>query len=138
MANLKLQGDNSSRFKKGGYMLNITKNKYILKKSTKEDADMKKVININELFENNDIKELLEMKDKIKALIEWFDSEQAGTIQKDFNIELDKFEGEVVNRTFVLYRNILDRYVKFCESHRAYRRQDIFSKALIEFLDRYE
>jgi hypothetical protein len=105
----------NGRFKKGGYTLDLTQNKYILDKTTKE-------IKVND---DNDIKELLEMKDKLKLLIEWFDGEQAGTLQKDFNIDLDKFEGEAINRTFVVYPNVLDRYVKFCESHRAYRRQDI-------------
>ena len=117
----------TSRFKKGGYTLNITQNKYILEKSISKNTEKSE----------NDIKEILEMKDKLKILIQWFDDEQTGTIQKDFNIELEKFEGEPISRTFVLYPNVLQRYVDFCESHRAYRRQDIFSKALVEFLDRY-
>jgi hypothetical protein len=117
----------TGRFKKRGYTLDLTQNKYILDKTTKE-------IKVND---DNDIKELLEMKDKLKLLIEWFDGEQAGTLQKDFNIDLDKFDGEAISRTFVVYPNVLDRYVKFCEAHRAYRRQDIISKAITEFLDKY-
>lgn len=119
----------TGRFKKNGYTLDLTQNKYIL--DLQEDKSKTE-------YNSNDIKELLEIKDKLKELVEWFDGEQAGTIQKDFNIQLDKFEGEAVNRTFVLYPNVLDRYVSFCEGHRAYRRQDIISKALTEFLDRYE
>lgn len=118
----------TGRFKKSGYTLNLEQNKYILEKSISKNTEKSE----------NDIKELLEMKDKLKTLIQWFDDEQAGTIQKEFNIELEKFEGEPISRTFVLYPNVLERYVKFCESHRAYRRQDIFSKSLSEFLDRYE
>jgi hypothetical protein len=134
----------TGRFKKRGYTLNIEQNKYMLDKSTGEYNynDIKQVINIKEIIEkenkDNDIKELLEMKDKIKVLIKWFDEEQARTIQKDFNIQMDKFEGEPISRTFVLYPNVLERYVKFCESYRAYRRQDIFSKAIVDFLDEHE
>lgn len=119
----------TGRFKKNGYTLDLTQNKYI------RDNYGNKI----ELENNSSsLKELLEMKDKIKALIEWFDGEQAGTIQNEFNIQLDKFEGEAISRTFVLYPNVLKRYLKFCEDHRAYRRQDILSKALTEFMDRYE
>jgi hypothetical protein len=119
----------TGRFKKDGYTLDLTQNKYIL------DFQENKTLSEDN---SSDIKELLEMKDKLKILIEWFDDEQAGAIQNDFNIKLDNFKGEPVSRTFVLYPNVLQNYIKFCVAHRAYRRQDILSKALTEFMDRYE
>lgn len=119
----------TGRFKKSGYTLNLEQNKYIL------DSHENKTLSEDN---SSDIEELIEMKDKLKILIKYFDDEQAGAIQNDFNIQLDNFEGEAVSRTFVLYPNVLQKYVKFCEAHRAYRRQDILSKALTEFMNKYK
>lgn len=126
----------SSKLKKSGYKLDLKQNKYILE--FQEDKSKVEFNSNKTEYNSNEIEELLEMKDKIKILLNWFENEQVATKQNDFNIQLDKFEGEAVSRTFVLYPNVLDRYLKFCEAHREYRRQDILSKAITEFLDRYK
>lgn len=129
----------ASKFKKNGYQLNSNQDKYVFVLGDNENTIEHKPIEVKKKTKDEeDIKDLLAIKDKIKSLIEWHENEQKRSKRQQFDVELDKFNGEAVSRTFVLYENILDKYVKFCEAHRAYRRQDILSQALSEFLEKYE
>jgi hypothetical protein len=125
----------AGRFKKKGYTLNLEQNKYILNIKPKEILIPCKASDKN----NNDVAELLGMKDKIKAVINWFDDMQLHNekVKSEFKIR-DFKKDEAISRTFVVYSKVLERYINFCETHEAYKRQDIFSQALVEFLDKYE
>lgn len=129
----------AGRFKKEGYTLDQTQNKYIL--NVKSDIKPKEIsIQYNSSYKrDNDVAELLEMKDKIKAIVKWFDNVQLHEKKVVGEFKIREFkEDEAVSRTFVVYNKVLGRYLKFCENHKSYKRQDIFSQALSEFLDKYE
>lgn len=75
---------------------------------------------------------------KNNNIIEWFKNEKAASTKKGVVMELDKFEDQIVNRTFMVYNNILDKNINFCDRHREFKKQDIISQALAEFIEKYE
>lgn len=129
----------TSRFKSNGYALDLPQNKYILELQEKNNAVKDKSDVIKKKYQEDQEENIQELIPKIKEMIEWYENQivDAATISHELNIELDKFKGNAVNRTFVLYENVLTEYLKFCENHRAFKRQDILSQALTEFLEKY-
>jgi hypothetical protein len=151
------------RIKKGGYKLDSKQNKYIVDNQYKTienilenqyDSTEKSISNqysnnilknqyktteksIENQYTNQELKELLDMKKKLKQIIKWFDNEKGAIKDNKLTIEFEKFEGNAVSRTFVVYENILNDYKKFCNNNKKFKKQDILSQALYEFLERY-
>ncbi|KMT22312.1 hypothetical protein [Clostridium cylindrosporum] len=85
------------------------------------------------------VKEQQEKQQEQEELFAW--------IRKQMNneniIEISKLDisdeatkGEVVGKTFKVYDDVLDRFNKFCNNY-TYKKQDILSQALHEFLNKY-
>lgn len=136
----------SARFKKEGYKFDSEANKYILgsqynnnsiqNKQNTNEREIEKQYNRNSI-EYKGIEELLYMKDKLKLMLSWFESEKDELKLNDLVLDLEKFEGKAVNRTFVIYENVLKEYKNFCDEYKEFKKQDLMSQALIEFMERH-
>jgi hypothetical protein len=137
----------NSRFKTNGYVFDIKKSKYILKSKhntniidnkyhTVQNKHNRNIIENSHVLDRDKIKELIELLPKIKILLEK-DNQNLYIEQSKLSIDKEKFGGKLRNRTFILYQNILDDYNEFCDNHREFKKQDIMSQALMEFINKY-
>jgi hypothetical protein len=89
---------------------------------------------------NNEVtrKEFLELKNTVEQLAAKL--EGLNTVEKEPGaIDLKRFKGEPVNRTFKLYEEVQEDFKEFCEKHkRDYKVQDLISQALFEFMEKYK
>ena len=88
----------------------------------------------NEIFEimkkENLIYERLE--EQQKEILELLSSTKKETLKIDSSV----LEGDIIPRTFKLYRNTSEKFTKFCENHRELKMYEILTVALEEFMDR--
>ena len=91
-----------------------------------------------EMLDN--IKELLEMKEQLKEVIQEYNKSKSIVDIELPKLELNKgkFKGEPTNRLIKVYKNINDNWIKFCkEEYSEFKMQDLYSMALMEFMERY-
>lgn len=46
------------------------------------------------------------------------------------------FTGNIKTRSFKIYENVLNDFIKFCNDHKNYRQQDLMTQALHEFINK--
>lgn len=94
-------------------------------------------------IESEEIKgllELLEIKDQLKELIQ-NNNKSKNIIDVDLHelkIDTSKFDGELKGRLVKVYENINANWIKFCKSYNEFKMQDLYSLALLEFMDKYK
>jgi hypothetical protein len=137
-----------TRFRKEGYKYNNTlreytkeiiqdNNKNIIKKDeiSKENIELKNTL--------SEVKELLEMKEQLKEIIEDYNKNK-NIIRNDPNeskeLRIDKsmFKGNFKNRLVKVYDNVNKSWIKFCKENNQYKMQDLYSLALLEFIEKYK
>lgn len=149
----------SDRFKKNGYTYDVEEKKYV-KDTVKEIKSNKNITKLDnkdtkdnnlvtpaKVNENenknesknkndlrvNDIKELIELKDDIKKLIE---------IHKEDNnkkeLRIRGFEGSLSVKTMKVYDEVLDDFMEFVGKNKELKQQEIITQALWEFLQKYK
>lgn len=114
------------------YKNNITEKPH--KTDILENYDKNNIIDYFELIE------LVEMKKQLKVMLEWFNNragEMEAAATKEGLYISDKLQGELKNKSFLVYSTVLDKLNNFCEAHKEYKRQDIYSQALLEFIEKY-
>lgn len=119
-------------------------NKSINKETTITTVDEIKEIELEQVKELKgslkDIKELIEMKDQLKELIQNY-NKSINVIDVQINelkIDKDKFEGELEGRLIKVYENVNKKWKVFCKKNNQFKLQDLYSLALFEFLQRYD
>ncbi|WP_048570116.1 hypothetical protein [Clostridium cylindrosporum] len=148
-------------FKRNGYLYNKSIGQYVLQKCDESVATIECLESNTKVIPNkavvqksyNDVtlkaemintiswvKEQQEKQQEQEQLFEWIRKQ----INNENIIEVCKLEideqatkGEVVGRTFKAYSDVLDKFNKFCEGY-TYKKQDILSQALLEFLNKYD
>lgn len=93
---------------------------------------------------NDSIKEglmnLAAVKGDIFKVIEWFNKKQREENIIDvpeLKINKNKFDDEVKITTIRLYSNVKEDFKEFIKKYPEYKSQDIYSQALLEFMDKY-
>lgn len=154
------------RFTKAGYKYNHdirqyviqNNNKSITSKSAENHTNSNQIIQKNnknisnkvDVFKENTITgikedqlkgllELLELKDQLKELIQ-NNIKSKNIIEVDLTelkVDTSKFEGEPVGRLIRVYKNVNDSWIKFCKENSQFKMQDLYSLALLEFIDKY-
>lgn len=123
----------------------FTKDIKIKKKSgewfslTEDDVeDLKLIKEIETNGENLEILRLLpEQKNNLLEFLQKYDVEKEGLPSTaDININQPKLTGEIPTRSFRTYGNVLDEFADFCKEKKE-QQKDLFSLALIEFVDKY-
>lgn len=138
-------------FKRNGYVYNKASCRYVFqeydesntKVIPKEEVTLKYNDNTLKKEMMNIISWIKEQQDKQsenEELLSWIKKQR----DNENIIELSKLEisetaiiGEVTGKTFKVYDDVLNRFNKFCGKC-TYRKQDILSQALHEFLSKYD
>ena len=81
---------------------------------------------------NNDslIKRIERLEEQQKEILELLSS----TEKKSLKIDSSVLEGDIIPRTFKLYKNTSLKFTKFCNEHRELKMQEIITVALEEFM----
>ena len=81
---------------------------------------------------NNDslIKRIERLEEQQKEILELLSSTERKSLKIDSNI----LEGDIIPRTFKLYKNTSEKFTKFCNEHRELKMQEIITVALEEFM----
>lgn len=146
-----------SRFTKLGYKYNSDIRQYI--KSNQVIQNNNKSINNNkiEVSKNNnskelqefkelkttlaEVKELLDMKEELKEVIQHYNKSKNiidVPEQVELRIDKDKFNGELKGRLIKVYDNINNDWIKFCKKNNQFKMQDLYSMALLEYMEKYK
>lgn len=85
---------------------------------------------------NNDslIKRIERLEEQQKEILELLSS----TERKSLKIDSSVLEGDIIPRTFKLYRNTSEKFTKFCNEHRELKMQEIITVALEEFIENHK
>ncbi|MBN3352662.1 hypothetical protein CF087_18825 [Clostridium botulinum] len=87
-----------------------------------------------------EVKELIEIKEDLKEVIQKYNKDKnvIDVVGKqELRFDFSKFEGEVKGRYVKVYENINKDWIKFCKKNKQFNIQDLYSLALLEFMDKY-
>lgn len=60
----------------------------------------------------------------------------SNTKKETLKIDSSVLDGDIIPRSFKLYKNTSEKFTKFCENHRELKMYEILTVALEEFMDR--
>lgn len=85
---------------------------------------------------NNDslIKRIERLEEQQKEILELLSS----TERKSLKIDSSVMDGDIIPRTFKLYKNTSEKFTKFCNEHRELKMQEIITVALEEFMKKHK
>lgn len=155
------------RFNRNGYKHNKELNQYLkianeeVHKSTtnihetiesKHKAILKEVKKNMVHKDNKNVYKLQELPSELLQIIEnqqvwnqrmsemwsWFSKQKNIVEPLELKISREQFEGEIVAKTFRVHKNILNEFLQFADDNKQYKQQDLVSKALYEFLQKYK
>lgn len=76
------------------------------------------------------IKRIERLEEQQKEILELLSS----TERKSLKINSSVLKGDIIPRTFKLYKNTSEKFTKFCNNHRELKMQEIITVALEEFM----
>lgn len=142
-----------SRFKRHDYSYNIELRQYIknnviqkdnkdINNLAKEELAVTMEVTKNNIYklsieEVKELRELLQVKDQLLQLIQK-DNISKNTTNTELTIDRSLFSGMYQNRLIKVAGNINKRWIKFCKNNSQYKMQDLYSLALLEFMEKYE
>lgn len=85
---------------------------------------------------NNDslIKRIEHLEEQQKEILELLNSTKKETLRIDSSV----MDGDIIPRTFKLYKNTSEKFTKFCNEHRELKMQEIITVALEEFMKKHK
>lgn len=85
---------------------------------------------------NNDslIKRIERLEEQQKEILELLSS----TERKSLKIDSSVLEGDIIPRTFKLYKTTSLKFTQFCNEHRELKMQEILTVALEEFMEKHK
>lgn len=85
---------------------------------------------------NNDslIKRIERLEEQQKEILELLSS----TERKSLKIDSSVLEGDIIPRTFKLYKTTSLKFTQFCNEHRELKMQEIITVALEEFMEKHK
>lgn len=118
------------QLKNNNYEYSVDERQYY--KQLKIDENLEKDIEITK-DEVKEIRELINMKNDLKTLIQKYNNSTNNIL----SIDRTKFEGDIKTRLVKTYSNVNEEWIKFCKKHEQYKMQDLYSQALLEFMNKY-
>lgn len=84
------------------------------------------------------ILKLVDQQPELEELLQWWKNEK--NIIEIPKITLDKVEltGQIIGKTFKTYKNVIDKFLEFCDKHKEYTQRDLVSQALLEYVQKYK
>ncbi|EJT6481056.1 hypothetical protein N2W44_002688 [Clostridium perfringens] len=85
---------------------------------------------------NNDslIKRIEHLEEQQKEILELLSSTKKETLRINSSV----MDGDIIPRTFKLYKNTSEKFTKFCNEHRELKMQEIITVALEEFMKKHK
>ncbi|MDJ8951047.1 hypothetical protein PTL64_14725 [Clostridium perfringens] len=85
---------------------------------------------------NNDslIKRIERLEEQQKEILELLSS----TERKSLKIDSSVLEGDIIPRTFKLYKTTSEKFTQFCNEHKELKMQEILTVALEEFIEKHK
>ena len=80
------------------------------------------------------IKRIERLEEQQKEILELLSS----TERKSLKIDSSVLEGDIIPRTFKLYKNTSKKFTEFCNEHRELKIQEIITVALEEFIEKHK
>ncbi|MGH4140737.1 hypothetical protein [Clostridium sp.] len=83
--------------------------------------------------------ELLALTGELKEMVDLYKKQTNTNIIDipDININNSKLDGEIITRSFKMYKEIADEFSKFAEDRKE-KQKDLISLAILEFIDKYK
>jgi len=87
----------------------------------------------------NEFKDLLSLTGELKEMIGWYRNQTNTNIIElpEININIPKLSGEVITRSFKMYKEIAEEFSKYADSRKE-TQKDLISLALLEFMQKYK
>ncbi|MDM0804606.1 hypothetical protein QTI11_14695 [Clostridium perfringens] len=74
------------------------------------------------------------LEEQQKEILELLSSTKKETLRIDSSV----LQGDIIPRTFKLYKNTSEKFTKFCNEHRELKMQEIITVALEEFMKKHK
>jgi tRNA nucleotidyltransferase (CCA-adding enzyme) len=86
-----------------------------------------------------EFKELLSLTGDLKEMVGWYKKQINTNIIEvpELNINNIKLKGEIITRSFKMYKGIADEFSKFAEDRKE-KQKDLISIAILEFINKYK
>ena len=87
----------------------------------------------------SEFKELLSLTGELKEMVFWYRNQTNTNIIElpEININISKLSGEVITRSFKMYKEIAADFSKYADSRKE-TQKDLISLALLEFMQKYK
>lgn len=119
--------------------INSKKEVEVIKKENNVSIDTQEVVKLKTALA--EVQELLEMKDQLKELIQDHNRRKsiADVIEpQELKVDKDRFEGSLKGRLIKVYDNVNTEWIRFCKRNDQFKMQDLYSIALLEFIEKYK
>lgn len=86
-----------------------------------------------------ELNELLSLTGELKEMVSWYRKQTNTNIIElpEININITKLGGEVVTRSFKIYKEVAEDFSNFADSRKE-TQKDLISLALLEFIQKYK
>ena len=86
-----------------------------------------------------EFKELLSLTGDLKEMVGWYKKQTNTNIIDipELNINNSKLDGEVVTRSFKMYKSIAEEFTRFAENRKE-KQKDLISIAILELINKYK
>ncbi|MBU3093842.1 hypothetical protein KPL35_17560 [Clostridium sp. CF011] len=115
------------------------KNQEVYRETTESNLKETKRIPMNTFGLPSEFKEILSLTGDLKEMLGWYRKQTNTNIIElpELNINNPKLSGEVVTRSFKMYKEIAEEFSKFAENRKE-TQKDLISLALVEFINKYK
>jgi transposase len=125
----------------GNTKLTLNDNKSIIPKVIQKHN--KNITEVAITKDNNlikEVRELLDMKEQLKELILYHNrSKSIIDVIEPLELKIDKnlFKGDLKGRLIKVYDNVNNDWIEFCKNNNQFKMQDLYSMALLEYIEKY-
>lgn len=85
----------------------------------------------------NEINEMKKMNTKVVEMYTWYTNQRNVIDPIELKIE-SREDNSTTTKSYKIYSNTERKFQEFCKKHKQYKVQDLISKALDEFIDKYK
>jgi len=81
---------------------------------------------------------LVDQQPELEELLKWWRNEKNIIDIPEIALNKAEFTGEIMAKTFKTYRNVIDKFLGFCDKHGEYTQRDLVAMALLEYIQTYK
>lgn len=81
---------------------------------------------------------LVDQQPELEELLKWWKNEKNIIDIPEITLNKAEFTGEILGKTFKTYKNVIDKFLSFCDKHGEYTQRDLVAMALLEYVQKYK